>query len=222
MVVLVTGATGGLGPAVVKAFLDGGAAAVFGVARSWDGRRVHEGNFHPIEADLTTVAGCRSVAERARPVDALVHVMGGFAGGTPVGATSDDDWRRMMDLNLNSAFYMIRELLPAMLEAGSGRIVAVGSRTGVEPTANLSAYAVSKAALHTLIRTVALEVVGTGVTANAVLPGVIDTAANRKAMPRADYTRWVRPEAIAEVVLWLASAEAAEVNGALIPVYGKS
>jgi len=183
---------------------------------------VHEGNFHPIEADLTTVAGCRSVAERARPVDALVHVMGGFAGGTPVGATSDDDWRRMMDLNLNSAFYMIRELLPAMLEAGSGRIVAVGSRTGVEPTANLSAYAVSKAALHTLIRTVALEVVGTGVTANAVLPGVIDTAANRKAMPRADYTRWVRPEAIAEVVLWLASAEAAEVNGALIPVYGKS
>lgn len=222
MVILVTGATGGLGPAVVKAFLDGGAAAVFGVAPSWDGRVVPAGNFHPIEADLTTVEGCRHVAARARPLDALVHVMGGFAGGTPVGETSDDVWNRMMDLNLRSAFYMIREVLPSMLEAGSGRIVAVGSRTGVEPAANLSAYAVSKAALHTLIQTVALEVAGSGVTANAVLPGVIDTPANRKAMPRADFTKWVRPEAIAEVIVWLASSEAAAVNGALMPVYGRS
>ena len=222
MVILVTGATGGLGPAVVKTFLRGGADAVFGVTRSWDGRSLPEGSFHPIEADLTTVEGCRHAAQRARPVDALVHVMGGFAGGTPVGETTDEVWNRMMDLNLRSAFYMIREVLPSMLEAGSGRIIAVGSRAGVKPAATLSAYAVSKAALHTLIRTVALEVAGSGVTANAVLPGVIDTAANRKAMPRADYTKWVKPEAIAEVLLWLASSEAAEVNGALVPVYGRS
>jgi NAD(P)-dependent dehydrogenase (short-subunit alcohol dehydrogenase family) len=222
MVILVTGATGGLGPAVVKAFLDSGAAAVFGVALSWDGRGLPEGNFHPIEADLTTVDGCRHAAARAQPVDALVHVMGGFAGGAPVGETTDDVWNRMMDLNLRSAFYMIREVLPPMLEAGSGRIIAVGSRTGVEPAANLSAYAVSKAALHMLVRTVALEVAGSGVTANAVLPSTIDTAANRKAMPRADHTKWVKPEAIAEVLVWLASSEAAEVNGALIPVYGRS
>jgi NAD(P)-dependent dehydrogenase (short-subunit alcohol dehydrogenase family) len=222
MVILVTGATGGLGPAVVKTFLRGGADAVFGVTRSWDGRSLPEGSFHPIEADLTTVEGCRHAAQRARPVDALVHVMGGFAGGTPVGETTDEVWNRMMDLNLRSAFYMIREVLPSMLEAGSGRIIAVGSRAGLEPAATLSAYAVSKAALHTLIRTVALEVAGSGVTANAVLPGVIDTAANRKAMPRADYTKWVKPEAIAEVLLWLASSEAAEVNGALVPVYGRS
>jgi NAD(P)-dependent dehydrogenase (short-subunit alcohol dehydrogenase family) len=221
MAILVTGATGGLGPAVVKAFLDGG-AAVFGVAPSWDGRSLPPGNFHPVEADLTTVEGCHRVAERARPVDVLVHVMGGFAGGTPVGETTDDVWNRMMDLNLRSAFYMIREVSPPMLEAGSGRIVAVGSRTGVEPAANLSAYAVSKAALHTLIRTVALEVAGSGVTANAVLPSTIDTAANRKAMPRADFTKWVKPEAIAEVIVWLASSQAAEVNGALVPVYGRA
>jgi NAD(P)-dependent dehydrogenase (short-subunit alcohol dehydrogenase family) len=222
MVILVTGATGGLGPAVVKAFLDSGAAVVFGVAPSWDGRSVPEGNFHPVEADLTTVEGCRHVAARARPLDALVHVMGGFAGGTPVGETTDDVWNKMMDLNLRSAFYMIREVLPSMLEASSGRIIAVGSRTGVEPAANLSAYAVSKAGLHTLIQTVALEVAGSGVTANAVLPSVIDTAANRKAMPRADFTKWVKPEAIAEVIVWLASIEAAAVNGALMPVYGQS
>jgi NAD(P)-dependent dehydrogenase (short-subunit alcohol dehydrogenase family) len=219
MAILVTGATGGLGPAVVKAFLDGG-GTVFGVAPSWDGRSLPPGNFHPIEADLTTVEGCHRAAERARPVDVLVHVMGGFAGGAPVGETTDDVWDRMMDLNLNSAFYLIREVSPPMLEAGSGRIVAVGSRTGVEPAANLSAYAVSKAALHTLIRTVALEVAGSGVTANAVLPSTIDTSANRKAMPRADFTKWVKPEAIAEVIVWLASSQAAEVNGALVPVYG--
>jgi NAD(P)-dependent dehydrogenase (short-subunit alcohol dehydrogenase family) len=221
MAILVTGATGGLGPAVVKAFLGGG-GTVFGVAPSWDGRSLPPGNFHPIEADLTTVEGCHRAAERSRPVDVLVHVMGGFAGGTPVGETTDDMWNRMMDLNLNSAFYLIREVLPPMLEAGSGRIVAVGSRTGVEPAANLSAYAVSKAALHMLIRTVALEVAGSGVTANAVLPSTIDTAANRKAMPRADFTKWVKPEAIAEVIVWLASSQAAEVNGALVPVYGRS
>lgn len=222
MAILVTGASGGLGPAVVRAFLDAGVAAVFGVARSWDGHGLPEGNFHPIEADLTTADGCRQAAELARPVDVLVHVMGGFAGGTPVGQTTDETWRQMMDLNLNSAFYMIREVLPSMLAAGRGRIVAIGSRTGVEPAANLSAYAVSKAAVHTLIRTVALEVAGTGVTANAILPSVIDTAANRKAMPQADYSRWVKPQAIADVVTWLASGEAAEVNGALIPIYGRA
>jgi len=222
MVVLVTGATGGLGPAVVRTFIESGAAAVFGVTRSWDGRSVPEGRFHPVEADLTTVEGCRRAAERAGPVEALVHVVGGFAGGQPVSETTDAVWDQMLDLNVRSAFYMIREVLPGMLAAGSGRIIAVGSRTGEIPAAGLSAYGVSKAALHALIRTVALEVAGTGVTANAVLPSTIDTAANRKAMPKADHTRWVKPEAIAEVVLWLASAEAAEVNGALIPVYGRA
>ncbi len=218
MVVLVTGATGGLGPAVVRAFLENGAAAVFGIARSWDGRTVPQGNFHPVEADLTTADGCRAVVERARPFDVLVHVVGGFAGGEPVGSTTDAVWDRMIDLNLRSAFYMFREAVPPMLEAGQGRIIAVGSRTGAEPAANLSAYAVSKAGLHALVRTVALEVAGTGVTANAILPGVIDTAANRRAMPRADTSGWVKPEAIAEAIVWLASSEAAVVNGALIPV----
>ncbi len=218
MVVLVTGATGGLGPAVVRAFLDNGAAAVFGVARSWDGRTLPEGNFHPVEADLTTADGCRAVVERARPFNVLVHVVGGFAGGNPVGATSDAVFDRMIDLNLRSAFYMFREAAPPMLEAGQGRIIAVGSRAGAEPGPNLSAYVVSKAGLHALVRSVSLEVAGTGVTVNAILPSVIDTPANRRAMPHADTSAWVKPEAIAKTVVWLASDEAAVVNGALIPV----
>ena len=152
----------------------------------------------------------------------LLHLVGGFAGGQPVWETRDDTWQRMLDLNLNTAFYMVRAVLPHMVAAGRGRIVAVGSRTGVEPAANFGAYGVSKAALTALIRTIAAEVRQTGVTANLVLPSVIDTDANRAASPTADFSRWVRPESIAALLLWLASDAAADVNGAAIPIYGRA
>jgi NAD(P)-dependent dehydrogenase (short-subunit alcohol dehydrogenase family) len=126
----------------------------------------------------------------------------------------------MLDLNLNSAFYIMRAALPVLVAAGRGRIVAVGSKTAVEPVAKLSAYGVSKAGLVALVRTIALELRGTGVTANAVLPSVIDTPANRAADPSADFSRWVAPESIAGLILWLASSAAADVNGAVIPIYG--
>jgi len=222
MVVLITGATGGLGTAVVKAFLESGAAAVFGAALSWQGESIPEGRFHPMEADLTKASGCDAVVARTGPVDALIHCMGGFAGGGTVAETDERTWDHMMDLNLRSAYLMCRAVLPAMLKAGSGRIVAVGSRTGVEPAAGLSAYGVSKAGLVALIRTIALETKGTGVTANVVMPSVIDTAANRVAMPKADAKKWVQPSSIATVLLWLASKEARDVSGAVIPVYGNA
>jgi len=222
MVVLITGATGGLGTAVVQTFLQSGASAVFGAALSWQGEQIPEGRFHPIEADLATSAGCAAVVERTGTVDALVHCVGGFAGGQPVAETEDQTWDLMMNLNLRAAFCMCRAVLPGMLKAGFGRIVAVGSRTGIEPAAGLSAYGVSKAGLVALIRTIAVEVKGTGVTANVVMPSVIDTAANRAAMSKADSRKWVRPESIAGVLLWLASKDAADVNGAVIPVYGNA
>ncbi|HZU27722.1 MAG TPA: SDR family NAD(P)-dependent oxidoreductase [Bryobacteraceae bacterium] len=220
MVVLITGATGGLGTAVVKTFLESGAAAVFGAALSWQGEQIPEGRFHPIEADLTTAAGCEQVVARTGPVDALIHCVGAFAGGDPVGETDEKTWDFMMNVNLRSAFLMCRAVLPGMLKAGSGRIVAVGSRTGTEPAAGLSAYGASKAGLVALIRTIALETKGTKVTANVIMPSVIDTAANRAAMPKADPRKWVRPESIAGLLLWLASQEAADVSGAVIPIYG--
>jgi len=222
MVVLITGATGGLGTAVVRTFLESGAAAVFGAALSWQGETIPEGRFHPIEADLTTTAGCQAVAARTGTIDALIHCVGGFAGGKPVAETDDETWDSMMNLNLRAAFSMCRAVLPGMLKAGSGRIVAVGSRTGVEPSAGLSAYGASKAGLVSLIRTLAIELKGTGITANVVMPSVIDTAGNRAAMPRADSSKWVRPESIAGVLLWLASRESADVSGAVIPVYGNA
>jgi NAD(P)-dependent dehydrogenase (short-subunit alcohol dehydrogenase family) len=208
-VVLITGASGGLGGAVAHAFREAGAELA-----ETPGTR----------ADLTVSAEAAKLVEQVRVrwgrLDALVHLVGGFEGGTPVAQTEDRVWNRMLDLNLNTAFYMARAVLPGMMAAGRGRILAIGSRTAVEPVATLSAYGVSKAALIALIRTIALEVKGTKLTANAVLPSVIDTAANRAANPGADYSRWVRPEAIARLLVWLVSDAAADINGAAIPIYG--
>jgi NAD(P)-dependent dehydrogenase (short-subunit alcohol dehydrogenase family) len=222
-VILITGASGGLGSAVTKAFLDAG-ATVAGVFLSGAPPVSHE-RFLPIRANLSVPEEAASAVENARRragrIDALIHLVGGFAGGQPVAATDDATWKRMLDMNLNAAFYTMRAALPALLAAGRGRIVAVGSKTAVEPVAMLSAYGVSKAGLVALVRTVALEVRGTGVTANAVLPSVIDTPANRAAEPGADFSKWVAPQSIAGLILWLASDAAADVNGAIIPIYGR-
>ncbi len=221
-VVLITGANGGLGSAVTKEFLDAGATVV-GVFRDGPQPPEHP-RLMPIEADLTAPGEAARivgsvVAQACRP-DTLVHLVGGFAGGQQVSATDDATWKLMLDLNLNSAFYTIRAIMPTLLATGRGRIVAIGSRTAVEPAAGLSAYGVSKAALVALIRTLALELKGTGATANAVLPSVIDTLGNRAANPNADPSKWVAPESIARLIRWLVSSAAADVNGAVIPIYG--
>ncbi len=224
-VVLITGVTGGLGGAVARVFLAAG-ATVAGVATSAGAIQGDDTRFLPVQADLTTEAGAGSavdaVVERYGRLDALVHLVGGFAGGRPIQKTGNETWERMMSLNLNSAFYTIRAALPLMLEAGRGRVLAVGSRTGVDPAARLAAYAVSKAGLIMLVRTVAAEVRNSGITANVVLPSVIDTPANRASDPSADFSKWVKPESIADVLLWLASDAAADVNGVSIPVYGRA
>jgi len=212
-VVLITGASGGLGTVVARAFLEAG-ATVAAVSRSGS----------DISADLTRPDEAARAAETVRAqfgrLDVLLHLAGGFEGGTPVAQTPDGVWSRMFDLNVHSAFYIARAVLPAMLEAGYGRIVAIGSKTAVEPVATLAAYGASKAALVALVRTIALEVKLTGVTANVVLPSVIDTPANRAADPNAGFSRWVKPESIARLLLWLASEAAADISGAVVPIYG--
>jgi NAD(P)-dependent dehydrogenase (short-subunit alcohol dehydrogenase family) len=213
-VVLITGASGGLGTAVTRAFVEAG-ADVAAVSRS--GSEIAADLTRPEEAARTVEA----VRARYGRLDVLLHLAGGFEGGTPVAQTTDLVWSHMLDLNLNSAFYVARAVLPAMLGAGYGRIVAIGSKTAVEPVATLSAYGASKAALVALVRTIALEVKHTGVTANVVLPSIFDTPANRAADPAADFSRWVKPESIARLLLWLASEAAADVNGAVIPIYGQ-
>jgi NAD(P)-dependent dehydrogenase (short-subunit alcohol dehydrogenase family) len=221
--VLVAGATGGLGGAVVEAFVGAG-AKVTAVARKVEGLPSRD-RLRWFAADLTTAGGAEAAVtaavEHGRKLDVLAHVLGGFAGGSPVFETSDEVWDRMMTLNLRAAFLTVRAAMPRMLDNGYGRIVAVGSRAGVDAVPGLSAYSVSKAGLNALIRTVAEEGKDNGVTANVVLPSVIDTATNRESMADADFDRWVQPASIAQHVLWLASEEARDVTGALLPVYGR-
>ena len=127
----------------------------------------------------------------------------------------------MLDLNLRSAYSMFRAVLPEMIKSGRGRILTVGSRAVEQPFANYAAYTVSKAALVTLVKSVAVEVKDSGITANVVLPSVIDTPANRVAMATGDPSKWVTPESIAGLLVWLASDAARDINGASIPIYGK-
>jgi NAD(P)-dependent dehydrogenase (short-subunit alcohol dehydrogenase family) len=221
MSILITGASGGLGEGVVEAFLSTG-ATVYGAAQAWKNQPHSNPRFHPVEANLTEAAECDRVARLAAPVDALLHLIGGFEGGKPVAETPDEIWDKILDVNLRSAQRMLRAVLPSMLKAGRGRIVAVSSRAAVEPMANFAAYSVSKAALVTLLKTVALEVKDAGVTANVVLPSVIDTPANRAAMPSADASKWVTPESIAGLLVWLVSDAARDVNGAAIPIYARA
>ena len=218
MRVLVTGASGGLGPAVVNEFLKAG-ATVAGAARSWSGE---DDRFLKISADLTKPDDCRRAIAEAGDPDVVVHVMGAYAGGTTTDETDDATWHKMMDLNLHSAFYVFRAALPAMLKAKRGRLIAIGSPMALQPAIRHAAYGVSKAALVHLIRTIAVEVKRDRITANIVLPGTMDTDANRRAMPNADKSNWVQPESVAKVVAWLASEEAADVNGAVIPAEGRS
>src|ERR1035437_2495967 len=220
MSILITGASGGLGTAVSKAFQDTGATVV-GVARSWP----EAVPFLTISVDLTTAAGCDAMVVQALehgPIEALVHILGGFGGGEPVAETSDKTWDGMMTLNLRAAFCAMRAVLKPMTEAKYGRIVAVGSRAAVEPMPNFAAYSVSKAALVALVKNVAAEAKDLGITANVVLPSTIDTPANRRAMPKSDFSRWVPPESIAETLVWLAAGGGGDVSGAVIPIYGRA
>lgn len=206
---------------MVEAFLATD-ATVYGADLAWKHQPHSNARFHPIEANLLEAPECDRVAKLADPVDALLHLVGGFGGGQPVAETPDETWDKMLGLNLRSAYTIFRAVLPGMLKAGKGRIVAVGARAAIEPIANFAAYSVSKAALVALVKTVALEVKDSGITANVVLPSVIDTPANRAAMPAADASKWVTPESIAGLLVWLVSDAARDVNGAAIPIYGRA
>ena len=164
-------------------------------------------------------------------LDYLVNVAGAWAGGRPVWETGDDELERMLSANLRSAFVCCRAVVPQMLKQRFGRIVNVGSRTAMRAEAGTVAYGIAKAGVVRLTEVLALDLqrvsdaAGAGeydVTANCVLPSVIDTPENRKAMPKADVSAWVRPEQVAAVIRWLTSAEAASISGAAIPVYGRA
>jgi 3-oxoacyl-[acyl-carrier protein] reductase len=222
-VVLVTGANGGLGTYVTEAFLDGG-ATVIGTSRKIQQSDFGSSKFTALPAEISSREGAQSLLDQVVAhfgrLDVLAHTVGGFAGGQSIADTDDATFQRMLDLNLNSVFHILRAAIPALRQTGNGRIVAIGSRAALEPGAGVGAYSASKAAMVSLIRTVALENKDAGLTANVILPGTMDTPANRKSIPNADFSKWVRPSTVASLITWLASDAGKDINGGVIPVYG--
>ncbi len=218
-IALITGANGGLGNAVTTAFLDAG-ARVIGVSRSIKDSDFAHPAFSAIAAEIADSAGARDLSARAGRVDIFVHLVGGFTGGKPVHETNDTDLERMLDLNLRTAFYLLKAFLPGMREQGSGRVLAIASRAAIEPAAMAGAYSASKAALVSLVQTVARENKDHGITANVLLPGSMDTPANRAGNPGGDFSKFVSPQQVAAMLVHLASDSASNINGAAIPIYG--
>lgn len=215
-VVLIAGGHGALGQAVVPAFVQSGSRVVVVDRRPSEVRGgIGLGADVTDEADIQRAV--QDVQERAGPVYALVNLVGGFATGRVV-ETDTALWQRMLAVNLTSAFVLSKAVLPHMMERGAGRIIHVAARAAVDPFPGAAAYTVAKAGLVSLIKTLAVETAGTGITVNGLLPTTIDTPANRTAMPDADTAKWVHPESIARLLLFLVSPEARQLNGALIPI----
>jgi NAD(P)-dependent dehydrogenase (short-subunit alcohol dehydrogenase family) len=223
-IALIAGASGGLGTHVTKALLDVGATVV-GLSPNIKQSDFDHANFIALPASLSSLDTAKkavdSVIARFGRIDILAHLVGAFAGGQAIADMDDKTFQRMFDLNLNSAFHILRAVLPHMRQAGAGRIIAIGSRAAENPGPKVGAYSASKAALVSLMKTVALENKDSGITANVILPGTIDTPANRKDMPGADVSQWVQPASIASLIVWLAGDAAKDVTGAVIPVYGR-
>jgi NAD(P)-dependent dehydrogenase (short-subunit alcohol dehydrogenase family) len=229
-VVVVTGAAGNLGSAVARAFQTAGAKLVL-VDRATDRlqRLFPEladspGHFLASQVDLTDADAVNGMAEEAVSrlgrIDVLVNAAGGYRGGTAVHETPLQTLDFLLDLNTRSVFIASSAIVPAMLERGSGKIVSVAARAALEGGRNIGAYSASKSGVVRLTESMSAELKKSGINVNCVLPGTIDTPQNRASMPKADASRWVAPEALADVILFLASDTARAVHGAAVPVYG--
>ncbi len=217
-VVMITGALGGLGQTVTEAFSRAGARVVV-VSRDIP-EKLPEGLLG-LSADVTDEADVRRLMKEAvqqtTRIDCLINLVGGFGMGR-LAETEMSTWSKMLSLNLTSAFLLSREATRLMTKQGSGRIIHMAARAALDPFPGAGAYIVSKSGLLALVKVLALELAGSGVKVNGVLPSTIDTPANRQSMPDADPTQWVKPEAIAALLVFLASDEADALNGALIPI----
>lgn len=222
-IALVTGATGGLGRCVVQAFLQAG-ATVMGVSRRIQPADFDSPRFHALPAELSTFEAAQNIVRETRKLgglDAVVHLMGAWAGGRKTGEIGDNELDRMLDLNFRSAFHLFRAAIPALAERGGGSLIAIGSRTVIDPLPQMAAYAASKAALASLIQSIAREYKDQLIRANIVLPGTMNTPDNQRNMPDADFSRWVDPAHVAALIVHLTSDAAGSINGALIPIFAR-
>ena len=228
VVALVAGGTGGLGRSVSIGFLEEGATVVvtyrsqneLDALRETAGARASRLEGHNV--DVTSDAAVRQmisaiVAKHGR-LDAMTNAVGGYAAGSKLWETESKVFEQMFSLNFYSGYVLARSVVPAMLKQGRGAIVNVASTAAIDHAASAAAYASSKAAAVAMIDSLAADLKGTGVRANSILPHIIDTEANRKAMPQADFAKWPKPREIADVILFLCSDEAKLIHGVAIPV----
>jgi NAD(P)-dependent dehydrogenase (short-subunit alcohol dehydrogenase family) len=229
-IALITGGTGGLGRAVTLSFLHEGASVIATYRKKEEADAVRDAvgpNAHLelLPLDAADEAACRTLVDgtiaRHGRLDILVNTIGGFVFGK-LWETDPKSYQLMMTLNLHAGNNLARAVVPAMLKQKNGAIVNIAAKAALDHPGGLGAYAASKAAALALFDSLAQDVKGTGVRVNSVLPSIIDTEANRKDMPNADFSKWPKPEEIAQVILFLCSDDAKVVHGAAIPVYGES
>jgi len=230
--VVVAGGTGGLGRAVSLAFLDelANVSVTYRRPDEFAALRIaagtHASSLQGHKVDVTDEAAVRQLTQDViannRRIDVLVNAVGAYAGGTPLWETEPKVFEQMLVLNLRSGFVLLRAVVPVMLKQSSGVIVNVASQAAVNHAAGAAAYAASKAAAVAMIDCLAADLKSTGVRANSILPSIIDTEANRRAIPGADFTNWPKPGDIARVILFLCSDDAKLINGAAVPVYGNA
>lgn len=227
---VVAGGTGGLGREVSLAFLNEHAEVVvtfrneeeFAALKGMAGPHASRLEGHQVDVtNENTVKDlvAKIISQHGR-IEVLVNAVGAYAGGKTLWETEPTVFERMIALNLRSGYILSRAIVPVMLKRRYGAIVNVASRAAFDHATGAAAYAASKAAAVAMIGSLAADLRGTGVRANSVLPGIIDTEANRKAMPNADRAKWPKPEEIARVILFLCSEDAKLINGAAVPVYG--
>jgi NAD(P)-dependent dehydrogenase (short-subunit alcohol dehydrogenase family) len=229
-VVLITGATSGLGRVVVRKMAETEARLALTV-RHLDTLEAMAAELKLADdrtllhaADLAVPEEVQALVDavvaRWGGVDILLNVAGGWSGGKRLADTSDQEWQAALSRNLGTAFLIDRAVLPSMLKRGWGRIVNVGSKAAEQPGSRQAGYNVAKAGVVALTQSIAADYRRTGITANVLLPSIIDTTENREQMPDSDFARWVKPDELAATMLFLCSDEAASINGASIRVYG--
>jgi NAD(P)-dependent dehydrogenase (short-subunit alcohol dehydrogenase family) len=230
-VTIITGAVGNLGTATARRFKQAGARTVL-VDRSAD--RIRDAFKDLTDSDNHLLAGGIELSDAASldrligqtlgrfgRVDVLVNTVGGYRGGKPVHEADPGDWDFLFNVNLRTTLHCCRAVIPQMLNQSSGKIINVASRDGLHGSAGYAAYSASKSAVLRLTESLAGELKASNINVNCIMPGTIDTPQNRAAVPDGDFSKWVEPEAIADVIAFLASDASRAINGAALPVFGK-
>jgi NAD(P)-dependent dehydrogenase (short-subunit alcohol dehydrogenase family) len=232
-VVLIAGGTGGLGREVAMAFLEAGARVVVTYRRAEEfagvvssAERIGATPPEGAEVDVTAAEAVEqfvaNIVTKYGRLDILVNTVGGYAGGTNLWEVEPRTYDQMLQLNLKAGFVLARAIVPVMIRQNRGWIVNIASKAALDHGAGGALYAASKAGALAMFDSLAAEVKPYNINVNSVLPSIIDTAVNRKAMAGADFSKWPKPEEIARVILFLCSEEARVIHGAAIPVYGKT